>query len=98
MATEAQINANRANAKASTGPKSPEGKEKSAGNSTKFGRTGSLQPLPRRPLARPRPVCVQEVTAAEFVRNAWCVGRCVTAEERLRPLSGAPNLLIAFKC
>ena len=32
MATEAQINANRANAKASTGPKSPEGKAASALN------------------------------------------------------------------
>jgi hypothetical protein len=46
MATEAQINANRANAKSSTGPKSPEGlesplgvraKEKSSANATKFG-------------------------------------------------------------
>ena len=37
MATEAQINANRINAKASTGPKTEDGKGKAARNNTKFG-------------------------------------------------------------
>ena len=37
MATESQINANRENAKLSTGPKTEEGKSKSSRNNTKFG-------------------------------------------------------------
>jgi hypothetical protein len=37
MATEAQVNANRANARKSTGPRSPEGKETSAQNALKHG-------------------------------------------------------------
>jgi hypothetical protein len=37
MATEAQIEANRANAQKSTGPRTPEGKEKAAQNSLKHG-------------------------------------------------------------
>jgi len=37
MATEAQIQANRANAQQSTGPRTPEGKEKAAQNSLKHG-------------------------------------------------------------
>ncbi len=104
MATEAQINANRANAKSSTGPKSPEGKEKSSTNATKFGlesplRGESLFAINNcvhpheeeaydhfctalwEDLAPSGPV--QEVTAAEFVRNAWRLRRCATAEERI---------------
>ena len=37
MATESQINANRENAKLSSGPQTPEGKAKSSRNNTKFG-------------------------------------------------------------
>jgi hypothetical protein len=37
MATEAQIEANRANAQKSTGPRTPEGKEKAAQNALKHG-------------------------------------------------------------
>ena len=37
MATESQINSNRENAKASTGPKTEEGIAKSSRNNTKFG-------------------------------------------------------------
>jgi hypothetical protein len=95
MATEAQINANRANAKASTGPKSPEGKEKSSANSTKFGLFATdscIQPHEQeaydhfcdalwQDLAPSGPV--QEVTAAEFIRNAWRLRRCATTEARL---------------
>ena len=95
MATEAQINANRANAKASTGPKSPEGKEKSSANATKFGLfslDNCVHPHEEEAynhfcdalwndLAPSGPV--QEVTAAEFVRNAWRLRRCAMAEETL---------------
>ena len=94
MATEAQITANRANAKASTGPKSPEGKEKSSANATKFGLfslDNCVHPHEEeaynhfcdalwQDLAPSGPV--QEVTAAEFVRNAWRLRRCATADER----------------
>ena len=96
MATEAQINANRANAKASTGPKSPEGlespsgvraKEKSSANATKFGLfslDNCVHPHEEeaynhfcdalwQDLAPSGPV--QEVAAAEFVRNAWRLRR-----------------------
>ena len=46
MATESQINANRANAQHSTGPSSPEGKLKSSHNALKTGLTGRTILLP----------------------------------------------------
>ena len=96
MATASQLNANRENAKASTGPKTEEGKAKSARNNTKFGLESPLrgeslfatdnrvQPEEKEdygnfstalwpPLAPADPV--EEVTAAEFVRNAWRLRR-----------------------
>jgi hypothetical protein len=109
MATEAQINANRANAKASTGPKSPEvlesplgvrAKEKSSANATKFGLfslDNCVHPHEEeaynhfcdalwQDLAPSGPV--QEVTAAEFVRNAWRLRRCASAEQRVGGRAG----------
>jgi hypothetical protein len=95
MATESQINANRENAKASTGPKTEEGKAKSSRNNTKFGLfavNNCVQPEEKEDydnfcsklwttLAPADPV--EEVTAAEFVRNAWRLRRCAMAEETL---------------
>jgi hypothetical protein len=95
MATASQINANRENAKASTGPKTEEGKSKSSRNNTKFGlfaTNNCVQPEEKEDydnfctalwstLAPPDPV--EEVTAAEFVRNAWRLRRCAMAEETL---------------
>jgi hypothetical protein len=95
MATESQINANRENAKASTGPKTEEGKAKSSRNNTKFGlfaTNNCVQPEQQEDyenfctalwstLAPADPV--EEVTAAEFVRNAWLLRRCAMAEETL---------------
>jgi hypothetical protein len=95
MATESQINANRENAKLSTGPKTEEGKAKSSCNNTKFGlfaTNNCVQPEEREDyenfstalwttLAPADPV--EEVTAAEFVRNAWRLRRCAMAEETL---------------
>jgi len=46
MATESQINANRANAQHSTGPSSPEGKLKSSHNALRTGLTGRTILLP----------------------------------------------------
>jgi hypothetical protein len=95
MATESQINANRENAKASTGPQTAEGKAKSSRNNTKFGlfaTNNCVQPEEKEAyenfstalwttLAPADPV--EEVTAAEFVRNAWRLRRCAMAEETL---------------
>jgi hypothetical protein len=95
MATEPQIHANRENAKASTGPKTEEGKAKSSRNNTKFGlfaTNNCVQPEEKEAyenfstalwttLAPADPV--EEVTAAEFVRNAWRLRRCAMAEETL---------------
>ena len=95
MATASQINANRENAKASTGPQTPEGKAKSSRNNTKFGlftNNNCVQPEEKEDydtfcaalwttLAPADPV--EEVTAAEFVRNAWRLRRCAMAEETL---------------
>jgi len=95
MATASQINANRENAKASTGPQTAEGKAKSSRNNTKFGlfaTSNCVQPEEKEDyddfcsklwstLAPADPV--EEVTAAEFVRNAWRLRRCAMAEETL---------------
>ena len=95
MATASQINANRENAKLSTGPQTEEGKAKSSRNNTKFGlfsTNNCVQPEEKEDydefcsklwttLAPADPV--EEVTAAEFVRNAWRLRRCAMAEESL---------------
>jgi hypothetical protein len=46
MSSDAQVNANRANAQLSTGPKTPEGKTKSSLNAVKTGLTGRTVLLP----------------------------------------------------
>ena len=95
MATESQINANRENAKASTGPQTAEGKAKSSRNNTKFGlfaTNNCVQPEEQEAydnfcsrlwttLAPADPL--EEITAAEFIRNAWRLRRCAMAEETL---------------
>jgi hypothetical protein len=95
MATESQINANRENAKASTGPQTEEGKAKSSRNNTKFGLFSvntCVLPEEREDyenfssklwttLAPADPF--EEVTAAECIRNAWRLRRCGMAEETL---------------
>jgi hypothetical protein len=95
MATESQINANRENAKASTGPQTEEGKAKSSRNNTKFGLfavSNCVQPEEQEDyenfcsklwtaLAPAEPI--EEIAAAEFIRNAWRLRRCAMAEETL---------------
>jgi hypothetical protein len=95
MATQAQTDANRRNAKASTGPKTEETKARSARNSQKFGlfaTNNCVQPHEQEEYesfcgalwAELAPLgSVEEVTAAEFVRSAWRLRRCAMAEERL---------------
>jgi hypothetical protein len=95
MATESQINANRENAKASTGPQTEEGKAKSSRNNTKFGLFAvSNCVLPEEQEAYEN-FCsklwtaltpaepIEEIAAAEFIRNAWRLRRCAIAEETL---------------
>jgi len=93
MATEAQIYANRENAKASTGPKTEDGKAKAARNNTKFGlfaTNNCVQPHEKEDYDHFCDVLwselaplggIEEVTAAEYVRNAWRLRRCAMAEE-----------------
>ena len=93
MATEAQINANRINAKASTGPKTEDGKAKAARNNSKFGlfaTNNCVQPHEKEDYDHFCDVLwselaplggIEEVTAAEYVRNAWRLRRCASAEE-----------------
>jgi hypothetical protein len=95
MATEAQNKANRENAQASTGPKTEAGKAKSARNNEKFGLFATdncIQPGEEEIYAN---FCdtlwtelapfggIEEITAAEYVRNAWRLRRCATTEARL---------------
>jgi hypothetical protein len=95
MAIEFQLNANRENSKRSSGPQTAEGKAKSSRNNTKFGlfaTTNCVQPEEQEEyenfrsklwstLAPAEPV--EEVAAAEFIRNAWRLRRCAMAEEAL---------------
>jgi hypothetical protein len=95
MATEAQNKANRENAQASTGPKTEAGKAKSARNNEKFGLFATdncIQPGEEEIYANfcdtlwteLAPVGgIEEITAAEYVRNAWRLRRCATTEARL---------------
>ncbi len=95
MATEAQFKANRENAKASTGPKTEAGKAKSARNNEKFGLFATDNCVHPGEEETYNNFCdtlwtelaplggIEEVTAAEYVRNAWRLRRCATTEARL---------------
>jgi hypothetical protein len=95
MASPAQCEANRANAQASTGPSTPEGKAASSRNAIKFGlfatnncilpgEQGEYDTLCKRLWLELDPVgALEEATAAEYVRAVWRLRRCAVAEERL---------------
>jgi hypothetical protein len=92
MATEAQIAANRKNAKASTGPKTAEGKARSSRNALSFGlfsTTNCVQAeeqeeyeaLSKGLWEDLNPVgLVEQMFATEIIRGAWRLRRCAEME------------------
>jgi hypothetical protein len=92
MASAAQIEANRLNAAASSGPTSPEGKARSSRNHFRFGLFSThncVLPEEAREYSKLskalwkdlNPVgAVEELLAVEIVRAAWRLHRCATAE------------------
>jgi SEC-C motif len=92
MASAAQIEANRLNAAASSGPTSPEGKARSSRNRLKFGlfstqncvrpeETAEYTKLSKALWKDLNPVGpVEEMLAVEIVRAAWRLHRCTLAE------------------
>jgi hypothetical protein len=92
MTTQARISANQANAQLSTGPKSPEGKERSRMNALKHGLRAETIVLPTEDPAELEAMYVEWIdewkpptgTRRQLVRraveSAWRVNRCVRVE------------------
>jgi hypothetical protein len=92
MATPAQIDANRRNAQHSTGPRTPEGKDVSSRNATKFGLftrhvllpgedEGELIALRESLRARLRPAdTLEELYVERVVANTWRLQRALSGE------------------
>ena len=104
MSTAAQIEANRRNAKRSTGPKSDEGKVRSALNALKYGIYSNLVLLPdedeaelealrRSARQRFRPADdIEAICVERFVMAWWKVQRLLAAEQaRYRDCSKASS-------
>jgi len=95
MATQAQIDANRRNAQASTGPKTDAGKANSSRNATRFGLFAANNRVPPGEEEIYLRLChslwdelapvgaLEEVAAAEYVRAIWLLRRCAVAAETL---------------
>jgi hypothetical protein len=95
MATPAQIAANRKNAKASTGPKTAEGKARSSRNSINFGLFSTnncvlaeeqeeYEALSKGLWEDLNPVgIVEQMFATEIIRGAWRLRRCAEMERTL---------------
>lgn len=95
MATEAQIAANRKNAQASTGPKTPEGKARSSRNAVSLGlftKHNCVQPEEREEYDNLYDALWQDLNpsgameqmfATEIVRGAWSLRRCAIVEATL---------------
>ena len=95
MATEAQIDANRNNAAASTGPTTPEGKSKSSRNAVSHGLSSprdilnpsqtvqyaDLAAAMNQHLAPEGPL--EQTLAAEITRASWRLRRCADVEDSL---------------
>jgi HPt (histidine-containing phosphotransfer) domain-containing protein len=103
VSTEAQINANRENAKLSTGPLSPEGKQASSQNATRHGlATRGLIILPgqqdafdklesdlRQSLTPNGPL--QELIFKRALASAWNLHRCEQAEQHIYQVEQNPT-------
>ena len=95
MATQAQINANRANAEKSTGPKTPEGKAKVSGNAVKHGlgskkllvgdnQRQEFETLRQDLLKQVQPEgTVEEILFKELLHAAWNLERVRHLEDQL---------------
>lgn len=98
MATEAQIEANRANAKLSTGPKSDTGKSRVSANAVKTGLTGrtvllpgddlaAYQELLERVTARFQPVTGDEKVLAQRIADTeWRLARIPELSDSIQTL------------
>jgi hypothetical protein len=97
MATAAQIQANRTNAQASAGPKTEQGKARSAANSRTSGlfstknlvgpdEAEEYQSLSAGLLAELQPATIlEQAFAAEILRSLWRLRRCGLVEAALTP-------------
>lgn len=95
MPTEAQINANRTNALASTGPRTEEGKARAAANATTVGlftardfiRPGEEDAHARLCAAIKEELCplglIEEALVVEIIHATWRLQRCSTVEHAL---------------
>jgi hypothetical protein len=108
MATEAQLTANRRNARHSTGPRTPEGKARAAANAVTFGlftaanlveageetEYTALTEALRAHLAPEGPI--EEILAIEIVAAAWRLRRCGVIESNLLECEDADNTQTAL--
>ena len=95
MASEAQLIANQQNAQVSTGPRTFEGKTRTAGNAMKFGLFSAkncVLPGDEEEYAELftglwNSLCpvgsVEEIFATEIIRNTWRLRRCASVEQHL---------------
>jgi hypothetical protein len=103
MATEAQIAANRANAQASTGPRTAEGKARSARNATSLGlftKHNCVQPEEQEEytilydalwLDLRAVGAMEQMFATEIIRGAWRLRHCAIVEATLAISVGNAN-------
>ena len=102
MPTAAQLAANRANAQLSTGPRSPEGKQTAAANSTRHGLSGAFTLLPHENAAdysklhdaytaEFSPASVhEEFLVKQMAQARWRLGRARRLETLLRADYASP--------
>lgn len=109
MPSEAKINANRANAQKSTGPRTPEGKENSSRNATRHGLTGKFLITPTEDAAgydtllddlmqAYQPAnAAESLLVEEIAQSFWRLQRARRIEAEYFNMSGA-DPVIAFSC
>ena len=89
--TDDKLNANRQNALYSTGPRTPEGKTRSARNAARHGLRGTsrVSPVDAAALADLREALTARLTPADAVEHHW-VGEIAFALWQQRKLQGIP--------